>query len=143
MANFFPTRAMSVQEWAATPRVVYQLLRAYFLVRWVPARYWLPVAIQAAKPQVLAQNQIQQAHQLALLIQGVARRLPWQSTCLMSALAAWHLLQKRGVYTRIQIGVQAHAKTGLGAHAWLLMGEEVLLGGKEAHNFQEINVPLD
>ena len=109
-------------------------------MRWVPARHWLPAAIQKAKPQVLAQNQIQQARQLALLIQGAARRLPWKSTCLMSALAAWHLLQKQGINTRIQLGVQANAETGLGAHAWLLMGEEVVLGGKEAKDFQEVTI---
>lgn len=143
MAYLFPHRSLSLQEWRVVPQVFFQLLRAAYLVHWVPSRYWLPPTLGLDLEQnnagVLADPaQIQQAERIALLIEGAARRLPWRSTCLIRALAGWQVLRQRGLNAHIRLGVQQHAETGLGAHAWLVLGEKTLLGGKEAPGFSEI-----
>ena len=216
MANLFPHRSLSLQEWRVVPQVFFQLLRAAYLVHWVPSRYWLPPTLvphpeliddgslqhkrsilaapkrffttttrrhdvllrttrrkrrvfeaQSAKNVVSSCRrgeknkqrsctkalnlapidlvpdtaQIQQAERIALLIEGAARRLPWRSTCLIKALAGWQLLRQHGLNPHIQLGVQQHAETGLGAHAWLVLGDKNILGGKEAPGFSTIITP--
>ena len=138
MAYLFPHRSLSLQEWRIVPLVFFRLLRAAYLVRWVPSRYWLPLSILPVAAVPHSPAQIREAERVALLIEGAARRLPWQSTCLIKALAGWQLLRQQGLNARIQLGVQHHAETGLGAHAWLVLGDRVLLGGKEASGFSEI-----
>lgn len=138
-SSFLPRRTLSFQQWLWVPVVFFHLCRAYCLVRWVPSRRWLPSALHLGIPSSsLTEAQLEQAQELALLIQGASRRLPWQSTCLMNALAAWQLLQQQGIHTQIQLGVKPDEEKGLGAHAWLLLGSEALLGGKEAPDFSPI-----
>lgn len=121
------------------PQVFFHLLRAAYLVRWVPSRHWLPpTLVPGPERNAAGSEQIQQAERIAVLIEGAARRLPWRSTCLIKALAGWQLLRQQGLNAHIQLGVQQHPETGLGAHAWLVLGEKILLGGKEAPGFREI-----
>lgn len=62
----------------------------------------------------------------------VAGRLPWHSTCLVRAVAGMLLLRRRGIAGGIiRFGVKREGGA-LAAHAWLLLGEETLLGGEEA-----------
>lgn len=67
----------------------------------------------------------------------VAGRLPWASTCLMRALAGLLLLRRRGLRAgAIRLGVR-RAGEGLAAHAWLLWGGVIVMGGDE-QGFQPI-----
>lgn len=62
----------------------------------------------------------------------VAGRLPWRSTCLVRALAGRMLLARRRIAGgRIRLGVRLH-EGRLEAHAWLLLGPDILLGGEAA-----------
>jgi hypothetical protein len=92
----------------------------------------------APTQQALNPAQILAAQQMATLLEGWTRRLPWRNTCLIKALAGWYWLQRNGMTGRIYLGVKQSAEEGLGAHAWLALGDLVLLGGKEAKDFQEI-----
>lgn len=76
-----------------------------------------------------------QARRAANRVVSAARRLPWHSTCLVQAVAGTFLLAVRGIRgSKIRLGVRK-GENGLEAHAWLLLGDTILLGGREAANF--------
>ena len=68
------------------------------------------------------------AETIGWAVRAVAARLPWESTCLMQALAAAALLRRRRIPLTLTLGV---AKDGseMEAHAWVVCGEQVLVGG--------------
>jgi len=71
--------------------------------------------------------------ELLLAFLRAANRVP--GTCLIRALALQRFLSVHGFESELRIGV-APGPTGLLAHAWLLDGERILIGGgREAETF--------
>jgi hypothetical protein len=66
---------------------------------------------------------------IAFIIRRTALRLPWRADCLVQALAGQTMLLRRGIATSIAVGTGRHADGSFQAHAWLLWGPEVILGG--------------
>lgn len=66
----------------------------------------------------------------------VAQRLP-HTTCLVRALAGWLMLRRRGITALVRLGVRSESGK-VSAHAWLVLGQRVLMGGEEAGDFQPI-----
>jgi Transglutaminase-like superfamily len=62
---------------------------------------------------------------------AIASHVVPKATCLVRAMAAQWMLSMRGHRTEIQIGVRNGADQNLEAHAWLLSGKEIILGGSE------------
>lgn len=50
------------------------------------------------------------------------------ASCLTQALAGRSLLAGRGFNSRVVVGVRRHAAAGVAAHAWLRVGDGVVLG---------------
>lgn len=62
----------------------------------------------------------------------LAGRLPWDSSCLVQAVALGLLLARRGIGGwSIRFGV-SRSGGPLMAHAWMLLGPEILIGAAEA-----------
>ena len=71
--------------------------------------------------------------ELLLAFRRAANRVP--GTCLIRALALQRFLSVHGFESELRIGVGL-GPTGLLAHAWLLDGERILIGGgREAETF--------
>lgn len=70
------------------------------------------------------------------VVEGVARRTPWRSTCLMQALAAQRMLVHRGTDSVIHFGVKKSPSGVLEAHAWLSVKGVSVLG--EGAGFEEL-----
>ena len=51
------------------------------------------------------------------------------ATCLTQAVACRYLLARQGFRTTMRIGVRPDPQKGFSAHAWLLSGDEVVIGG--------------
>jgi hypothetical protein len=68
---------------------------------------------------------------ITFAVRAMAARVPWRADCLVQALAAQHWLARRGIGTRIHLGVKASEKP-IDAHAWLKVGDNVVLGGNIA-----------
>jgi hypothetical protein len=63
---------------------------------------------------------------------------PWmRALCLPRALAAQAMLRRRGIASRLCLGV-AREGTGLAAHAWIELGNDVVVGGREAPRFTRL-----
>jgi Transglutaminase-like superfamily len=122
-----------------TVEAVLALMLAWILVFLLPPR-WLPLlgcfkrsggmmTGVAPDPAVLAR-----ARGVAWRIDRTGARLPWHSTCLVLAMAGMLLLRRRGIAGwAIRFGVRKRQER-LDAHAWLLLGPTILLGGNEADN---------
>lgn len=66
---------------------------------------------------------------VAFAIPRVALRLPWRADCLVQALAGQAMLLRRGIASTIAVGTGRHPDGRFEAHAWLVCGEQVILGG--------------
>lgn len=66
---------------------------------------------------------------IGFIIPRAALRLPWRADCLVQALAGQAMLLRRGTASTIAVGTARHPDSSLEAHAWLLCGSEVILGG--------------
>jgi len=79
--------------------------------------------------------------QLALLIGDAvtkaANHTPWESACLVQALTAQRMLQKRKIAGRFHLGVTINSADNdpLAAHAWLVCGDEILTGRIGLENY--------
>jgi hypothetical protein len=66
--------------------------------------------------------------QVAWAVEIMARRTPWESACLAQAMAGKFMLRRRGVPSRLSLGMRKDASGKPTAHAWLQAGEATLLG---------------
>lgn len=71
---------------------------------------------------------LQSPKAISAAVERVARLVPG-ATCLTQATAGHYLLALYGHASQIRIGVKPANDAGFSAHAWLLQGETVLLGG--------------
>src|ERR1700749_4956154 len=63
---------------------------------------------------------------------------PWiNALCLPRALAAHAMLRRRGIASRLCLGV-ARDRDALSAHAWVEIGDDKIVGGAEADGFTPI-----
>jgi transglutaminase superfamily protein len=63
---------------------------------------------------------------------------PWMNAlCLPRALAAHAMLRRRGIASRLCLGV-ARDGSELAAHAWVEIGENKIVGGSEASGFTRL-----
>jgi hypothetical protein len=74
------------------------------------------------------------AKTIAVAVSRAARLIP-KATCLTQAVSAQYMLACRGYISTIRIGVAQDGAT-ISAHAWLLSGSTVVLGGGETSLLQ-------
>jgi len=65
------------------------------------------------------------AARIAQLLQGVARRLPYQTTCLEQSVALHWMLRRRGIAAELCIGARKQ-EDAFEAHAWVECAGDVL-----------------
>jgi hypothetical protein len=62
--------------------------------------------------------------------------VPWKTVCLDQALALLIMLKRRRIPARLCLGVaRKPEEQKLKAHAWILCGNQILIGGKQSVNF--------
>lgn len=66
------------------------------------------------------------------------RHLPWKPTCLVRAVAAQTLLNRRGIPSVLILSVMPNESITLKAHAWLEAGGIVVVGRNEMQRFTPI-----
>lgn len=81
-----------------------------------------------------------QVRQITWALGAAARRTPWQSTCLVRALAGHAMLHRRGISGTLYLGVTPDSSDprALNAHAWLRSGPLMVTGGKEQAGFTAV-----
>lgn len=76
-----------------------------------------------------------QLRQVAWVVNKVSRYTPWQSKCLVQAIAAKRMLQSRKIVSTLYLGVTKNKSTALEAHAWLRSGTVYVTGGQDRQDF--------
>ena len=89
--------------------------------------------------KLLTEDKREKVRLVAAVINGLANRTPWASTCLVKALAAAHMLNKREIPQKLHIGVARTPAGNFNAHAWLSVDGEIIVGGGNLEDFHEIS----
>lgn len=85
----------------------------------------------------VAPDQILRARHVCHRVARFAPRVPWRTSCLVQAVAGCLLLRRRGIAATIRLGVKKDGGV-LSAHAWLMVGGQVVLGGQAAEGFKAL-----
>lgn len=123
-APVFRRRALAAEAAAA-------LLTAR-LMRLLPARLYLPAP---AAPEPGSAAFPAPGAEIRRAVETAAARLPVGTACLERALAARWMLARRGWRAVLhlglarEVGARAAPYAGRAAHAWLTLGDEVVIGG--------------
>ena len=72
----------------------------------------------------------QQIGRVAWAVNKISKYTPWQSKCLVQAIAAKRMLQARQIVSTLYLGVKKSNSQQLEAHAWLRSGSLYLTGGQ-------------
>lgn len=79
------------------------------------------------------------AAEIGWALRAAAAHTPWESTCLVQALAGAAILRRRRIPSTLSLGVAREAADRqLIAHAWLRCGDEVLTGDEGRDRFVEL-----
>ena len=115
------------------------MLRALFLVVAVRAGLFvLPFrVIRSLTAKMRRRLPAHSAPRCAWAVRAASRYVP-RATCLTQALAAQALLTESGHESSIEIGVMKDQRRRFRAHAWVICGEEIVIGGAGADRY----VPL-
>jgi hypothetical protein len=77
--------------------------------------------------------------QIIWAVRATSRHVP-RATCLTQAMAAQTLLLRAGYNPKVKIGVAKNDKKLFEAHAWLVLGDQVLIGGTEVERYTALTV---
>jgi Transglutaminase-like superfamily len=117
------------------------LLRALYLVCAIRVGlFLLPFRVLQSFAQrgTKKANAVHSADRYVWAIRAVSRCVPG-ATCLTQALAAQALLARSGHKSHIEIGVRKNEQRQFLAHAWVVCGDQIIIGGAEADNY----IPLE
>lgn len=97
--------------------------------------------LQHHPPIQLNEIQRKQVQQIKTIVNGVSKRTPWESKCMVQALSSKWLLKHYAIPSTIYYGViKDSSQPGkLKAHAWLKIGEEFVSGKAGHQQFKVVN----
>ena len=129
-ARLAKLRALSAEEWRLLLSATLLLALAELGLRlfgFQRCRRWIG---QRVREGTAAEPDLAWATTAARMVAIAARYGPYRASCLRQALVLWFLLGRRGIPARLRIGATT-GKDGFNAHAWIELGERVLIGGDE------------
>jgi hypothetical protein len=110
---------------------------ARLVILMLPFR-WVEPALgkrMAESPTDALPQDPQQLKQVAWAVNTMSRYTPWQSKCLVQAMAAKRMLQSRKIVSTLYLGVTRSNPKPLEAHAWLRSGPVYVTGGEGHKHF--------
>jgi hypothetical protein len=125
---------LSRTERACSHEALRALLRAsvhVHLMGWSRYAQRLGTA-QPGDPTWTWQGDIAQARAVGRAVERWRRLAPRVATCLVGAIAGQRMLTRRGIPSSLVLGLRRGARPDeLGAHGWLRVGQEVIVGRRE------------
>lgn len=96
--------------------------------------------MQTTSDKEYTEEQIIEAKKIRNIVLSVCNNTPWESKCLVQAVACKKMLGKKGIKTTLFLGVDANFKRSkMEAHAWLKMGDIILTGRHGYEKFKVVN----
>ncbi len=136
--QFFPNHTVSLKELRLIPAAFLQLVIARLKVSFLPADKYLPSTNNNPLSAISVQ-QLKSVESIATVVNGLAARTPWSSTCLVKVVAAHKMLSKKNIPHTLHIGVKKTPAGEIKAHAWLSVANKIIIGGESAAEFREIS----
>jgi len=123
---------LSGPEWRLLAEAGGWLVAARLAVWFVPFRRLAAGLGDKMVESPAAENEVQRATvaPIGWAVQGLGRRLPWMSQCLVQAVAATWMLQRRRIPSTLYFGLAKDVSGQLEAHAWVRSGTQVLTGAR-------------
>lgn len=123
-------------------RLAAYMLVARAKVRLMPARTLREREDQGTESRTISESELDFARRVGRYIDQTLRRLPVEVLCLPQAMAGrWYLL-RHGIPSRIVIGARNGTKgKPFDLHAWLMVGDECILGDTEVDTFAPFDRP--
>ena len=111
------------------------LVLARLAVRFVsPARIF---AWANRPPRRIRRFAVDEIGWVSWAVENLGAKSWMNALCLPRALAAHAMLRRRGIASRLCLGV-ARDRGALGAHAWVEIGNDKIVGGAEASGFTRL-----
>lgn len=85
-------------------------------------------------------DKLKSAIEVGNAIMRAAAHTPWESACLVQALTAQRMLQKRGIPGVFYLGAMKEEGDEFKAHAWSQCGDRIITGGKGHEAFAVLSV---
>jgi hypothetical protein len=98
---------------------------------------------QVKEKTILSEEELQVAQLIGESITKASAYTPWESACLVQALTAQKMLQKRGIPGLFYFGAkkdQADRDDNITAHAWTQCGEQIITGENGHEAFTVLSV---
>jgi hypothetical protein len=114
---------------------IVMLMLARLAVRFVPAARI--VAWASRTPRRINRFSPEMVGWVQWAVETVGNKSWMQAACLPRALAAQAMLRRRGIASRLCLGV-AREGGALSAHAWIELGQDIITGGAQAPRFTRL-----
>lgn len=76
-----------------------------------------------------------QMHQISLAVNVMSKYTFWESQCLVKAIAAMKMLERRGIGSTLYLGTARDENGIMVAHAWLRSGKYIITGSEGMEKF--------
>ncbi|MED4534429.1 lasso peptide biosynthesis B2 protein [Metabacillus fastidiosus] len=121
-------------------------LEAYLFLAWARILKLIPfskvapsLGIQLAETSLSNKSNKDLINHISYAVRMMSRHTFWESMCLVQAIAAMKMLERRRIESTLYLGT-ARSRTGkMIAHAWLRSGSYYLTGVEEMHKFTVVN----
>jgi hypothetical protein len=126
---------MDLVRWRRHAEVIGELTRASVALRLVPRRKAVALLGRAepAPTELPTAHQLRAARTIGMAVARDAQRLPWHPTCLRQALAVQRMLRRRGIASKLHVGVGPIGAAE--AHAWITVGDRTVIGAAGQERF--------
>ncbi|MFF2481815.1 lasso peptide biosynthesis B2 protein [Paenibacillus sp. NPDC058071] len=124
------------------------LLEAYGQLGWARMEKAMPfgkIAPSLGKPMAetscapAGSIRMAEAESVARALRIAGRFTPWESKCLVTAIAGTRMLRRRGIASTLYLGTAKDERTGgMKAHAWLRSGDRILTGAEQMDRYTTV-----
>lgn len=130
-----PTRRTPAVYLRGVEAVAY-LGAASLAIRLLPFRHLIRILARALpRPELTGPERSRAIADVRRAVLAAAARLPNRPRCFPQAVAAQAMLRRRGVVSTVCYGVNTTPAEGLGAHVWLVAGDDGVVGHGLAAQF--------
>lgn len=84
------------------------------------------------------ERRLEKAMRVGRAVEEAARHLPGETLCLVRALAASRMLDRRRIHNRLVLGVARSGEDRLAAHAWVEVAGQVVVGESGRVGYSEL-----
>jgi hypothetical protein len=124
-------------------KALFYALQVRFMMLFVKyKRYEKRLGVRGRKDDsVITAEQMKVVMKVKSAVIGVSKYTPWESKCMVQAVAAKWLLEKYNIPSTIYFGIMKDPQKNseLKAHAWLIVGEYVMTGREGHRAFKVVN----